>query len=134
MNKLRIVIAGGRGFNDYTFLEDKVNEIIKDIKKEDIVIVSGAAKGADTLGEVFAHSHGIELKRFPAEWDRLGKSAGLIRNITMAKYASINNNGMLIAFWNGKSRGTKHMIETAKKYNMTVHVIDYDYVNKKEGK
>lgn len=80
-------------------------------------IVSGSARGVDKEGEVYAATKSISVKRFPAEWNKYGKSAGMIRNTEMAKYADC-----LVAIWDGKSRGTKHMIETMTKMNKPVHV------------
>ena len=136
---VRIIIAGGREFNNYEYLESKCNQVfdslsneyyvLSDNVKEDVSnmeIISGTAKGADALGEQFAFNYGIKVKRFPANWDAYGKSAGYIRNEQMAKYAVSNGcYGVLVAFWDGKSRGTKHMINLAKKHGLTVYVFNY---------
>ena len=116
-DELRIIIAGSRNFNDYDFLKREVLNIVKydNRRKEYVKIISGCARGADTLGERFAKEFGLEVKKFPADWDGLGKRAGYVRNAEMAKFAvEDNNDGMLIAFWDGQSRGTKHMIDLAK--------------------
>ena len=97
----RIIIAGGRGFVDYELLEQKVDEILKDIKEP--VIISGGARGADTLGEKYALEHGMRLVRFPADWKKYGKRAGYLRNQEMAEYAMKGTNSILIAFWDGLS-------------------------------
>lgn len=127
-NETRIIIAGGRDFNDYSLLKKSVEKIISDrnISLDSIEIVSGNARGADRLGERFAKETGLKVKTFPADWNRLGKRAGYVRNADMAKYASEHDGiGMLVAFWDGKSRGTKHMIDLANRYNLDVHVITY---------
>ena len=80
-------------------------------------MLSGCARGADKLGEDWANAHSVTIERYPAQWDSLGRSAGYARNIQMAKSAEA-----LIALWDGESRGTKHMIETAKKHGLKVHV------------
>ena len=96
----------------------------RNINKEDVRIVSGTANGADKFGEQYAEEYGLKLSRFPADWDKLGKRAGYVRNETMAKFAiEDGNNGILVAFWDGKSKGTKHMIELAKKYKLEVHIV-----------
>lgn len=126
MKELRMIIAGGRDFNDYDLLEYNVNEILKKYDNK-IRIISGTARGADRLGEVFAQNNRYELSRFPANWDLYGKSAGYRRNAEMAKFAVENENiGVLIAFWDGTSRGTKHMIDLAKRYNLNIHIIKYN--------
>lgn len=87
---------------------------------EGIQIVSGGARGADKLGELYAHTNLHSLKVFPADWEKFGKSAGYIRNEEMAKYADC-----LVAFWDGKSRGTKHMIDLAHKHGLQVRVVSF---------
>ena len=129
MKELRIIIAGSRDFNDYELLKKSAIEIItkKTILPDLTRIVSGCARGADTLGERFAKEFGLEVKKFPADWNGLGKRAGYVRNAEMAKFAvEDDNDGMLIAFWDGKSRGTKHMIDLAKRYGLEVHVVSFD--------
>lgn len=128
MNELRVIIAGSREFNDYELLKKSVIDIInkKTMLPELTRIISGGARGADTLGEKFANEMGLEISRFIPDWDGLGKRAGYVRNEQMAKFAIENNNdGMLIAFWNGISRGTKHMIDLAHKHGLEVHVVEY---------
>lgn len=128
MKELRIIIAGSRDFNDYELLKKSAIEIItKKTMLPDLTrIVSGGARGADTLGERFANEMGLEISRFIPDWDGLGKRAGYVRNAEMAKFAvEDDNDGMLIAFWDGQSRGTKHMIDLAKKYGLEVHVVNF---------
>lgn len=131
MKELRVIIAGGREFNDLPLLRNKCVEIIREVTKEDnsidkVRIVSGTARGADRLGEQYAQIMHHEVSRFPAAWDIYGKSAGYRRNAEMAKFASEDGNiGVLIAFWDGKSRGTKHMIDLAKRYGLDVHIVSY---------
>ena len=115
---MKVIIAGGRDFDDYKFLCYFCNKVLKDC--QEIEIVSGTANGADKLGERFAKDNGYLLKQFPANWDLFGKSAGYKRNEQMAEYSDF-----LIAFWDGKSKGTRHMIEIAKKNNLTVKVCHY---------
>ena len=128
MKELRIIIAGSRDFNDYELLKKSAIEIItKKTMLPDLTrIISGGARGADTLGERFANEMGLEISRFIPDWDGLGKRAGYVRNAEMAKFAvEDDNNGMLIAFWDGQSRGTKHMIDLAKRYGLEVHVVNF---------
>lgn len=114
---MKIVIAGGREFNNYELLREKCDEIIDSNFAE---IVSGGAKGADTLGETYAKERGYDVKLFPADWKTHGRKAGPIRNLQMAEYGD-----MLIAFWDGNSSGTRNMIENGKKLGLVVHVINY---------
>lgn len=120
----RIIIAGSRDFKDYELLKRTLDNYIQSIQgKSFISIISGTANGADKLGEQYAFEHDYLLERFPADWNT-GKTAGRFRNAKMADYASLKK-GVLFAFWDGKSVGTKHMIECAKKYGLEVHVINY---------
>ena len=121
-NDLRIIVAGSRTFNDYDLLESTLSDYLKE--NNNVTIISGAAKGADQLGERFARKYRYNLKYFPAQWDMYGKSAGPIRNRKMAEYAA-EERGVLFAFWDGKSRGTKSMIDLAKKSGLEVHVVRY---------
>lgn len=99
---MKVIIAGGREFNNYELLKKKCDKIL--INQNEIEIVSGTARGADKLGERYATEKNYSLKKFPANWDLYKKSAGYKRNEEMAQYADA-----LIAFWNQKSKGTKHM-------------------------
>lgn len=115
---LRVIIAGGRDFDDYLGLCVICDKAFS--KQSKIEIVCGMAKGADTLGERYGKDKGYKINYFEAKWDLFGKSAGYRRNEEMAKNADA-----LIAFWDGDSKGTKHMIDLAKKYNLKVKVYGY---------
>lgn len=116
----KVIVAGGRDFADYALLKQKLDYALKNKVTESITIVSGAARGADKLGERYAKERGYEIDSHPANWDRYGKSAGYIRNKEMAQNADA-----LMAFWDGKSKGTKHMIDLAEQYGLKVIVINY---------
>lgn len=113
---MKVIIAGGRNFSNYEKLYQICDKIL--INRPVTEIVSGTARGADKLGERYGNDKGYNIKKFPADWNKYGKSAGYRRNEQMAVYADI-----LIAFWDGKSRGTKHMIDLANSYNLEVNVI-----------
>jgi len=100
----KIIIAGSRSVTDI----DVVNQAVIDSRLKNYIseVVSGTARGVDQLGEIWARQRGIPVKRFPADWDTFGKSAGYKRNVVMADYAD-----GLIAIWDGESKGTKHMID-----------------------
>lgn len=115
---MKVIIAGGRDFKDYNRLKEVCDKIL--INQNKIEIVSGTAGGADTLGERYAQEKGYEVKKFPAKWDEYGKKAGYLRNQEMGEYAD-----GLIAFWDGQSKGTKHMIDIANKKGLKVRVISY---------
>jgi hypothetical protein len=110
---MRTIIAGSRSITDYRAVCDAVTESCFDIT----TVVSGTARGVDKLGERWARAHGVPVDRYPAQWDRDGKAAGYKRNTVMAILADA-----LIALWDGKSRGTKHMIDEATRRGLRVFV------------
>lgn len=115
---MHIIIAGCRDFYDYSVVEKEVMDLIGKVIGK-IEIISGGATGADALGERFAKEHNLSLKVVPADWKTYSRSAGPRRNEQMARMA-----GTLIAFWDGKSRGTKNMIDTAKRLGLRVKVVN----------
>ena len=116
---MKLIIAGGRNFDDYDLLTSICNDVIPEMGQ--VHIVSGCANGADKLGERYASENDYHIIKFPADWDKHGKSAGYIRNKEMAKYADA-----LIAFWDGKSKGTKHMIDLANEYRLLIYIHKYN--------
>jgi hypothetical protein len=114
---MRTIVAGSRSVKDYI----RVAEAIRSAPWKITEIVSGGAPGVDRLGERFARAYGIKLTVMPADWDRLGKRAGHVRNREMAEYADA-----LVAVWDGESRGTKGMIEAADAAGLRVHVVRVD--------
>lgn len=126
----RVIIAGSRDFCDYKELVTRVEETFAGFDENHtgntIRIISGTARGADRLGEQYAKEQHHKLSRFPADWNRLGRQAGYVRNAEMAKFAVADGNyGVLIAFWDGHSKGTGHMIDLAKRYGLDTYV----YIN-----
>jgi len=119
---MRVIIAGGRSFKDYNRLCDVCDYMLQN--QTDIEIVSGTAMGADKLGERYAQERGYKIARFPAEWDKHGRAAGFIRNEEMAKYSNA-----LIAFWDGHSKGTGHMIDLAEKHGLKIKICYYSKNN-----
>lgn len=115
---MKIIIAGGRDFDDYQTLCRVCDHMLQNQKI--IEIVSGTARGADSLGERYAKEHGYPIKKFPAEWSIYQKAAGYIRNKKMAEYSDA-----LIAFWDGRSKGTGHMIDLAKTRGLKVKIHFY---------
>ena len=111
----KVIIAGTRDFSDYALLCSFADETLAGA--EDVEIVSGGARGADALGEQYARERGYALKVFPADWKQWGAAAGPIRNGQMAAYADA-----LIAFWDGKSAGTRDMIRKAEEKGIPVQI------------
>jgi hypothetical protein len=117
-NTFKVIVAGGRDFFDYDLMKRKLDVILS--KKDNVVIVSGTATGADSLGERYAREHNLLISYFPALWNIYGSKAGFYRNEEMANYAEA-----CICFWDGKSSGTKDMIRLAEEYNLKLRVINY---------
>ncbi len=115
---LKVIVAGGRDFEDYDLLSEKLDKMFS--QRDDVVIVSGMARGADSLAVKYATEHKIRVSEFPAQWDKHGKSSGFKRNIDMARFADA-----CVCFWNGKSVGTQHMIDTARRYGLKLRIINY---------
>ena len=111
---MKVIIAGGR---DYVMTAaDKAG-----LRRLGITqVICGMATGADTEGRLWAASNGIPVKRMPADWKRYGKAAGIVRNTEMAQCAD-----GLVAFWDGASKGTKHMIDTARRNGLKIIVRSY---------
>lgn len=111
---MKVIVAGSRGIEDPEVVYRAIEESPFPVTE----IVSGTANGPDTYGETWAMLHDIPVKRMPARWDKYGKSAGIKRNERMAAYADA-----LVAVWDGKSRGTKHMIQEAQDADIPTHVV-----------
>lgn len=125
MENFKVIIAGSRGFSNYRLLKEQCNKYLREKRKTcNIVVISGHARGADTLGEKYAKEEGFDLEIYPAQWDKYGKSAGFRRNEQMGNIADA-----LIAFWDGKSHGTKHMIDIMNEKNLQVKVVEYEASN-----
>ncbi|RXZ78013.1 DUF2493 domain-containing protein [Paenibacillaceae bacterium] len=115
----KLIVAGSRDFNDYDLVCSSLDKLLQNINDE-ICIISGAARGADKLGERYALEKGYVISSHPAKWDELGKKAGYIRNVEMAEEGDA-----LALFWDGESKGSKHMYDIAKKYGLKIRVITY---------
>lgn len=112
---MKIAVIGSRTFVDYDLLKRALKPHSIDL------IVSGGAKGADSLAERYAKDHNIETLIFKPDWEVYGKRAGYMRNIDI-----VDSCDLVIAFWDKQSKGTKHSIDYAKKINR--EVIIYDFV------
>lgn len=110
---MKVIIAGGRDFTNYALVEDAIKCSAFEITQ----VVSGKAKGVDTLGEVWALANNVPVEAFPADWSQHGRAAGPIRNREMAEYADA-----LIAIWDGESKGTANMIQQARNKRLNVFI------------
>ena len=110
---MKVAVIGSRGLN--------VSDLGRYLPENTTEIVSGGAKGVDTSAREYALSHGIKLTEFLPEYTRFGRSAPLKRNITIIEYSDI-----VLAFWDGKSRGTKFVIDNCRKLGVEVRVYIID--------
>lgn len=118
---MKLIIAGSRDFQDEDIYAELVQLRISDhpmVNAEEIV--SGCARGADTAGEMYADFYGISVKKFPADWNTHGKSAGPIRNKQMAEYAD----ALLIFMKPGGTKGSLNMIKQMKQLNKQIWIYE----------
>ncbi len=132
---MKVIIAGGRDFNNYPLLCNVCDYLLQN--QIDVTIITGMAVGADMLGYHYARERGYKIIKKPAKWNDVeGKPknevkvnrggnkywvlAGHARNIEMA-----NEGDVLIAFWDKKSTGTRHMIHEASKRGLKIKIINY---------
>ena len=122
----RIIVCGGRNADiDPDIVDTFISNIINGLDRNEIEIVSGTARGGDQLGEQFAERHNMKVVRFKPEWNVFGKRAGYVRNHKMVYYISKCENPIVVAIWDGSSKGTKDTINTAKSQNIPVYVLPY---------
>jgi len=112
---MKVGIVGSREFKNYELFSDAMKQYLSDISW----VVSGGAPGADSLAEKWAKENKKMLTIYPADWLNLGKKAGYVRNTDIVK-----NSDMIIAFWDGKSKGTKHTIGLAQKMGKECKIIN----------
>jgi len=106
MNKVAVV--GSRNFADMEFVKSVVTQICVDYP--DITVVSGGARGVDTLAQQIAEAQGCKTQIFPADWEQYGKSAGVLRNNQIVAHADF-----VLIFWDGESVGTEHTLTLTRK-------------------
>lgn len=115
----KLLIAGSREYSAYDEVAKVIDTYLNKLTPNDtVIILSGACRGADRIGERYAEEHGYEVRRYPADWKRYGRGADPVRNRLMADEADY-----IICFWNGKSRGSRSLIEYAEKLGKKVFVI-----------
>lgn len=110
----KVAVIGSRAFSDYDLLQQVLDEECVEL------LISGGAKGADTLASEWADSRQVETVIFKPQYDRYGRGATHVRNREIVMVAD-----KIIAFWDGRSRGTASTIAYAKKQGKAVHVINY---------
>ena len=113
---MKLAIIGGRDFKNY----DRMKECYSAIPNI-TEIVSGGAKGADSMGEMIAFDYDLKFTCFKPDWETHGKAAGFIRNRLIIEHADV-----VLAFWDGKSKGTENFISIANKLEKPICVVSYE--------
>ena len=115
---IKVLVCGSRIFNDWEYLSQKLDEILDSrFPHDEIIIISGSAKGADTLALYYANQNGDGIEAYPADWETYGNKAGILRNVQMLEQG---NPDLVVAFPRGKAKGTRHMIKIAKEAGVEV--------------
>ena len=118
---MKLMICGSRTLDNPAYVWTALSHLQKHMPDLDISqIVSGTCYGPDQNGEDWAYERNIPCSYFPADWNRYGKSAGYRRNVTMVEYSDI-----VIAIWDGVSKGTLHSINLARSKNVPVWVFEF---------
>ena len=107
---MKVAVVGSRNLT--------INNLGDYLPKDTTEIVSGGARGIDRCAREYAKSHNIKLTEFLPEYERYGRSAPIKRNLQIIRYADI-----VLAFWDGKSHGTRFVIETCKNENVPIKVF-----------
>jgi len=117
---IKIIIAGGRDYTDVSAMEVGFLKHFNKYRNDQVEIVSGMARGADSVGVELAMKYDLVVHEYPALWHMYGRSAGYKRNVQMAENAT-----HLLAFWDGVSKGTEHMINIAKRMGLKTIIVKY---------
>lgn len=115
----KVIIAGGRDYNNYQQMITMMDAYLEN-RHPHVIIISGGAKGADSLGESYAALRGYKLIVMKADWDKYGKRAGYLRNKDMLDVADAS-----VCFWDEVSRGTGHMVRISKESGKPCRVVPY---------
>ena len=117
---IKIIIAGGRDYINLDNMEEVFLANFSKYTNDEVAIVSGMAQGADITGVALANQYNLVTHQYPALWHMYGRSAGYKRNVQMAENAT-----HLLAFWDGVSKGTEHMINIAKRMGLKTIIVKY---------
>jgi hypothetical protein len=116
---IRILITGSRDWNDYEVIERAILDVVGNTTGP-VMIVHGAARGADTIAGEIAKKHAFSVETHPALWNKHGKAAGPIRNQEMVDTGA----DVVLAFLLPGSVGTKDCIRRAKAAGLLVIIYE----------
>ncbi len=123
---MRLLVCGGRDCTDQKLVSNEISAELGAIAYigggADVVIIHGGAKGADYCAGKFAEQFDLECEEFHADWKQFGRAAGHVRNAEMLKEGRPSR---VLAFWDGKSKGTLHMVTTAAAARLSVRIVPY---------
>ena len=119
---MKVIVAGGRDFTDIVTMQKTIKLLVlAGYLNDEVELICGMARGADTTGYIlWTQCFKLPVHKFPAEWDKYGKSAGYKRNAEMLKHADA-----VVAFWDGQSRGTANMIQISRAKGIPTFVVQY---------
>lgn len=117
------LVVGSRDFNDSELLKRTLDRLLEN--HDAVTIISGGAKGADTLTEAYAVEHGYQSVIFKPDWKQYGRGAGIKRNEQMHQFIAEQDNRVCVAFWDGQSKGTQSNFKLAQKYNNPLRIIKF---------
>ena len=120
------LVVGSRSINNYELIKKHLDKLLINHKK--VAIVSGGARGVDSLAKRYAMERKYFYKEFKADWDNLGKRAGFIRNRVMHQYLSKQKMRGCVAFWDGQSKGTADNFRLAKEFQIEIRIIKIEGV------
>ena len=125
LDHLTLCVTGGRNYNDRVIVFDTLDQLTfeyfgNNCQSDQVTLIVGGAKGADSLAELWARTNGYNVRLFTADWNKYGKMAGILRNLDMIDAGF----DFLVSFPGG--RGTAHMTDTSVKENFTVYKVNED--------
>ena len=112
----KIMVCGSRTISDKKLIFSKLDDML--LMHPNMILISGGAKGVDSIGEEWAKSHRIFVEQYKPDWEKYGRGAGIVRNKIM-----VENSDFVIIFWDGVSKGTKSDIDFCKKLNKQYSLI-----------
>jgi hypothetical protein len=115
---MRLLVSGSREWSNRDYLFGVLDGI--HASQDVTVLIEGEARGADELSREWANGHRIKVLPFPAKWDEQGRAAGVIRNESMIRSGRPE---LVVAFWNGTSKGTAHLISAAREAGLEVWIF-----------
>lgn len=111
-----VAIVGSRDYPKLTQVDERLARLAIEHYGPNMKVISGVTRGVDSRARVFCQSRGLDFEEFPADWSQ-GKGAGLARNVKLVEMADL-----VIAFWDGQSKGTRHTIDTALQWGKDLEV------------